>query len=89
MNASSKEENNKSEIMKKIGTTKVTVDVPTDQYKLLIKLKERTGKSIKAIVSEGVELAILEYKELLERKNILMELDEIEDTLASLKRSKK
>lgn len=44
--------------MKKLVSTKVTVDIPPEEYNLLSIIKDETGKSIRSLVSEGVPLVL-------------------------------
>ena len=61
-----KEEKIESGDMPKPGSTKVTIDVPSNKYDVLNNIKDATGKSIRALVSEGVDLIILKNEILLE-----------------------
>lgn len=45
--------------MEKLVSTKVTVDIPPEEYNLLNIIKDETGKSIRALVSEGVPLVLI------------------------------
>lgn len=77
--------------MPKTSSSKVTVDVPADLYRLLNKIKDETGKSIRALVSEGIPLVILEYAEIIEKSkdDAITEAESIERTLRKIKESKK
>jgi len=74
-------------IMPREASSKVTVDVPADEYKLLTKIKEETGKSIRSLVKEGIPLVILENAEIIERskKDVIIEAEQMERTLARIK----
>lgn len=71
--------------MKK-SATKVTIEVPKEKYVLLETLRE-TGevKSVRAGVSEGVDLVILKYADTLERtlENKVNEAQDKEDSVKS------
>ena len=86
----SKEKLINSEIMvrEKQRSVKVNVEVPIDEYRLLQRIKEETGKSIRGLAREGIPLIILKHADLIEerKKNVLSELDEMGSTLASLKK---
>lgn len=73
--------------MPKETSSKVTVDVPADEYKLLSKIKEETGKSIRSLVKEGIPLIILENAEIIEesKKDAIIEAEQMEKTLARIK----
>lgn len=73
--------------MPREASSKVTVDVPADEYKLLTKIKEETGKSIRSLVKEGIPLVILENAEIIERskKDVIIEAEQMERTLARIK----
>lgn len=75
--------------MPKKTSSKVTIDVPADLYKLLTKIKGETGKSIRSLVSEGLPLVILEYEDVLEesKKEALIEAEAMDKTLNKLKES--
>lgn len=74
--------------MPKGTSSKVTIDVPADEYKLLSKIKEETGKSIRSLVKEGVPLVILENAEIIEKsqKNAIIEAEKMEKTLVRIKK---
>lgn len=78
------------ETMPKMTSSKVTIEVPADQYKLLYKIKQETGKSIRALVTEGVPLVILENEDIIEKSKdeAISEAVEMEKTLANLKKDK-
>jgi len=75
--------------MPKTTSSKVTIDVPADLYKLLTKIKGETGKSIRSLVSEGLPLVILKYEDVLEesKKEALIEAEMMDKTLNRLKES--
>ena len=75
------------DMMPKGISKKVTVDVPENEYKLLTKIKEETGKSIKALVTEGVSLVILENAEIIEKHKLdaVVEAEAMEKTLHKLR----
>lgn len=74
--------------MKKLVSSKVTIDVPFEEYELLKVIKDETGKSIRALVSEGVPLVILVNEDVL--KNAAdtagQKADKIRTSIASLKK---
>jgi hypothetical protein len=76
---------------KKSGSSKVTIDVPADQYRLLNQIKNETGKSIRTLVSEGVPLIILEYAEIIEKtkNNAIIEAELMEKTLNEIRTREK
>jgi hypothetical protein len=67
------------------GSKKVTIDVPIEKYALLEEIKN-SGEinSIRAGVTEGVDLVILAHKEVLE-ENIINRVDNLRDTLSKIK----
>lgn len=72
--------------MAKEGSKKVTIDVPIEKYELLEEIKNAGGiNSIRAGVTEGVDLVILDHKELLE-ENIVTRVDNLRDTLSKIKK---
>ncbi len=73
-------------IMAKEGSKKVTIDVPIEKYELLEEIKNAGGiNSIRAGVTEGVDLVILDHKDLLE-ENIVTRVDNLRDTLSKIKK---
>ena len=58
-------EQRSNEGMAKIPTKKVTIDVPDLEYDTLKELAEEKGTSIRGLVREGVDLVIIDNKELL------------------------
>jgi len=75
--------------MPKTTSSKVTIDVPADLYKLLTKIKGETGKSIRSLVSEGLPLVILKYEDVLEKskKEALIEAETMDKTLNKIRES--
>lgn len=69
------------------GSIKVTVDVPADEYRILNKIKDETGKSIRALVRDGVPLIILKNAEIIEKSknDAINEAELMEKTLNEIK----
>jgi hypothetical protein len=76
--------------MKKLVSSKVTVDVPFEEYELLKIIKDETGKSIRALVSEGVPLIILANEGVLSNAADTAgeKADKIRSSIACLKKEK-
>jgi len=76
--------------MKKLVSSKVTIDVPLEEYELLKVIKDETGKSIRALVSEGVPLVILTNEDVLSNAADTAgeKADKIRTSIDSLKKEK-
>lgn len=83
-------------IMVNEGSKKVTIDVPMEKYALLEEIKNAGEiNSIRAGVTEGVDLVILAHKDLLEKniktlkEDITIKVDSLQDTLSRIKKEHK
>ena len=71
-----------------IGSRKVTIDIPIEEYQLLEQIKDATGKSIRALVREGVPIVILNHEKILieNKQEMISRADNIESALSKLKK---
>lgn len=77
---------NEEIIMTNKGSKKVTIDVPLEEYELLEEIKRLGGiRSIRAGVSEGVQLVILAHEDVL-KENLIVRVDNLRDTLSKIKK---
>lgn len=76
--------------MKKLISSKVTIDVPFEEYELLKVIKDETGKSIRSLVSEGVPLIILANEDVLSNAadTAKERADKIRSSIVSIKKEK-
>jgi hypothetical protein len=83
-------------IMANEGSRKVTIDVPMEKYALLEEIKNMGEiNSIRAGVTEGVDLVILAHRDLLEKnikslkEDINVKVDNLQDTLSKIEKEHK